>query len=883
MAHVRASDKVTVAKVKSSAPKALHQRQAHPGASRNTPDPPTRPALWLKRQFKQIVSNGQLFTLLLITALPIALSRSLLDEVLRGLRPRAWDGTGHYAAAEIYSRAIFPDSFGWTHAYFAGMPFPNFYPPLFYWLVALLNHTRLFSFSTSFKLVAFAPVLLIPAAVWLLAWAMSGKSRLAATAASFGCIALLLDERFLFNLPAGLDYFSTFQIGLYTQPLGFVLMAAWYALYSGPNQTGWKIALSGLLLALTILANFFAAATAALFVAATITCDLILFCRTNDAGRRTQARRTLFANAAVPLIAACLTLFWIVPMLGQYEYFVTRPYVIEATQLVTPTLWLWYALSAAGVFIWIRHPTRATWPYLGTCLTLAVAVLFATTLSPRWFPLQSPRFLTTLNFLLAVPAGLFLAVAFRKFAALLGEAVRKDQSLSVRQVRYTTGVALVLLAVFALTAPAPRWGGAFAFYREGEKSELDDILEFASGHKDGRYLVEVINPTFNPAYSDASFDARAINSYLGAQGNETLSTVFHEASPNALFTLPAVNALSDFPDSFGVSSVLADDLDFAAQPLSKHIERARFLGVKYFVLRSPVMKERVGEETAVAARHDFGWWSVFELKGEPTPRARSLAYRPALVVSGFTLKQRRRNEWGFIRLAEEQFADGWFDVPLARSPETRIDLLTHLDLFGALILDTYEYDDEDRAYELVKAFSRDRQLIVLSSDSKLFRRIQSARSEFPRLEIIERPRTDPGEPLEAIKPTHHYQSNPIRQAWSSIRRALDGGKVAVGSPEAPATSEVRQNAIHLNPTTRETAVPVLVATTFHPNWHRDDGTPIYAATPFYMLTFVKQPTQIIYERKPHERLALWFSGSTFILLCLCCTLGGVKRLRRRAD
>ena len=179
-------------------------------------------------------------------------------------------------------------------------------------------------------------------------------------------------------------------------------------------------------------------------------------------------------------------------------------------------------------------------------------------------------------------------------------------------------------------------------------------LDFARQHNDGRYLVEVVNPNF----TNVSFDARAINSYLGAQGNETLSAVFHEASPNALLTLPLVNSFSQYPDSFGISSTLADDLDFAEQPVAKHLEQARLMGARYLVIHTPAMKDRLSQEPAISDQHGFGSWSVFELKGDPQPGARALAFRPALVFSSFTVKLRQSNEPGFIRLIEEQIADG---------------------------------------------------------------------------------------------------------------------------------------------------------------------------------------------------------------------------------
>src|SRR6266849_3729393 len=100
---------------------------------------------------------SRLLSPLAVTALPLLFASELWLKVFNGTIARAWDGSGHFALAQLYDRTIFPDVFGWTHAYFGGMPFPNFYPPLFYWLVALLHHTHLFSFSTSFKIMIMLP------------------------------------------------------------------------------------------------------------------------------------------------------------------------------------------------------------------------------------------------------------------------------------------------------------------------------------------------------------------------------------------------------------------------------------------------------------------------------------------------------------------------------------------------------------------------------------------------------------------------------------------------------------------------------------------------------------------------------------------------------
>src|SRR5205823_4485244 len=73
--------------------------------------------------------------------------------------------------------------------------------------------------------------------------------------------------------------------------------------------------------------------------------------------------------------------------------------------------------------------------------------------------------------------------------------------------------------------------------------------------------------------------------------------------------------------------------------------------------------------------------------------------------------------------------------------------------------------------------------------------------------------------------------------------------------------------IILNTPTTE-RVPVLINTTFHPNWQRADGATVYPATPFAMLTFVDRTTELTYARRQSERLAL--VGSSIALLALCC-------------
>ena len=842
----------------------------------------------------------------------------------------AWDGSSHQALAEIHSKSIFPDTFGWTDAAFGGMPYPNFYPPAQVCLITLVQHLSPFSSGATFKLAVLIPSLLLPLAISIAAWRITKRNTLAASGALIVSLFLLADSRFYLRFNSGINLFSAFQLGLYAQSLGFLLLVLWLSIYLSVSQAWWRTGVSAIALALTILSNFFVAITAFVFAAATLLCDGWECWRAFGSGDFRPAVNRLLGRLAVVLVGVLLALFWLAPMLSEYEYFVTRPNPVNLSRYFSPVLYGYCVVALIGAAVWRRNSSPGMYPYLGGCGLVALALFISSSVAPEWFPLQAPRLLAMLIFLLAVPAGHALAAAFRALARLLGEypsqRAKEPQSRSDKErdrsaakfnlpispphplpislfaslrgsvalwlkslmrARRTAGAVLMLLLVAGFTSLGTKI--QYSFYTPEEFSEIGRILDFAKGRRDGRYLVEV------PPQREtrAQFDGRAINAYLTAQGNETLSVAYHEASVNSLFFLPVVNTLSGAPYHFGISSVLGDDLDFMAQPVPKRLELARMVGARYLVTHTPQIKFRLAQEPAIGGRHDFGAWSVFELKESPPPRARVLPYRPALVVSDFTVKERRRNESSFIRWVEEQFADGWFDVLLARAPEREIDRLPSLDGFGALVLDTYDCGDCDRAFERLREFAGKRLLVTLSSDAPLFQRINAARSEFTRLEIIERQKEAPGERVNTSFPTYHYNSTQIRRLWAAIRRALDQNKVPTfvapdsssATPE-PAPVEVGKNSIKLNYAHVNEAVgavepaPILVATTFHPKWRRADDRALYAATPFYMLTFADGPVTLSFRRQWYDWAALWFSAITFVGLA-CFTVGSGLRSKKK--
>jgi hypothetical protein len=819
------------------------------------------------------------YILILITLLPVALTSFVWLEVIHGVASRAIDGSGHFAMAQIYDQSIFPDTFGWTNAYFAGMPFPNFYPPLFFWLVSLLHHTGLLSLGTAFKVVLAVPLIFMPLAFWIVAYVHSGRNQQIAHCTAIAC-AVLYSLGQVFQPNTGLDISSTLLDGFYTQPLGFVLLLFWILVYLSPRQSPRKAAAAAILLGLTVLANFFNAITAVIFIGSVLVYDAVGLIKPTALDQRRQPRRNLLWHSVSPLLAAGLCAFWLVPMIGSYDYLVTRPLIQPLRVIMTTPLWCWYVLAAIGAGIWWRTRRDQLGPFFLACLILLLALIFSGTFAPAWFPLQVFRFFSMVNFLFCVPVGISLAYVVQLYQNWI-DRLRSSapaQSPGKKQIVFVA-ISAVWVVGLAFGMSSKKLTKAFAFYTPETLPRITGPLNFAKDHKDGRYLVEVL-PSFASSGLVRS-DSLALNAYLGAQGNQVISIVYREASPNSAFFNAELNAFSPYRENFGISSALLSDLDFINQPLSQHLKRLRFMGVRYLIIGSPQMKQRLQTEPDIVAAHNIDDWTVFELHEPGASLMRPLAYRPALVVGDFTVKMRRKNQYDFMRLTEEEFNDAWFDVLLVRANEKRIDLLPELDQFGALILETYDYKEEDKAFTKLKDFSQTRALILLSSEAPLFKRLKSALNQFPHATVIERTPEDSSDWVRAQQPSEHYNASSIRNRWKAMREVLDREKVPVVS--SAIKGHVTGEQLYFAPETATAPIPVLIAQTFHPDWVRDDNQPLYAATPFFTFGFFDQSPNINFQRTRYDRWALWCSAGALVLVVVLVAGFQLRSLHSRLD
>jgi hypothetical protein len=77
-------------------------------------------------------------------------------------------------------------------------------------------------------------------------------------------------------------------------------MLIWYISYTNAHQHGWQLLVSCLFLALTILANFFSATTALIFITTTLIADVLRYRQGGETAQKTEAQSALCVHLIHP-------------------------------------------------------------------------------------------------------------------------------------------------------------------------------------------------------------------------------------------------------------------------------------------------------------------------------------------------------------------------------------------------------------------------------------------------------------------------------------------------------------------------------------------------------------------------------------------------------
>lgn len=720
--------------------------------------------------------------------------------------PGGWDGVAHFAMAEIYAERIFPAVSGWVPEYFAGMPFPDFYPPLFYWLVAALIRLGVEPKSAFLGLET-----LLSAALPLLAYAGArrlARDRVAGWVAGALTVAFLVDTHPLSSF--GITLTATFGVGLASQPLGFALVLAFYYFFLGADRSRRQAALAALCLGLTALANVHVLWDAVfLFVG-------LAAARLAAAPSWRERRRSLARDAAVGAGGILVSAVWVLPMLARLDHVPTmalEPPPVALVALAFLRLTLYVVLS---VVVARAERNHAALGLAASLVLLLAASTLPTGRAAAHLALQPARFLIGFEFLSAFLVGTMVAA--------VGRVARWPHA------KVAAGLAVVAL-FFGYVRPVGEPTGNIG--AEDAASYAQALVALA-GRDDGRVLVEMGNGSLA--------DAFALQALVPRSGAPSLTTVFRESALTSLFAAPLRNSLSENHELFGIDSKLPDPARLAAQPAAAHLARLDLFNVRYLVLRSPKARRRAEGTLPVRRLGGDGSWAVYELDVARRPYARVPAYEPVLTFTSFSVKPRPDDGLDFVRLGEEMFAAGRLEVPLALAPEP-LDGEPGWERFRAALLVEHRYRDLERAFAAVERFSRDRPVVFVEDGSPLAAR------------------------LTGLAPTRPTLLRPVRRTTpaATVQRLLDEldrVRVPVEGP-AVASAELAGGRATISlsaPPARE--VPVWVHQGYLPGWANLAGQPVYLATPTFQLTWADR-RELALEYRPLP--AAWIGAALSLL------------------
>jgi hypothetical protein len=774
--------------------------------------------------------RSPLFMIVFFAAITLLLSLRELSAFWNAPWTGSFDGMSHVVVGEYYANNVFPKTSGWMPHWFGGMPFPDFYPPLFYWVTALIYRLTPLSYLTTVRLFLTILILALPG---LTAMLTSSLTRNRWATFSAGCLSAIAVS--YPDYPYGIAADATFREGFFTQLPAYVCLLMWYHCFINSGGTlRSRIAARGLFF-LLLLSNVHVVPVAVLLIGSFWTISLLHYRRTPDFR---ELRETARSHFSLLFPAAAAAAFWYVPLLSHIRYFTAvavPPLPASRWAAVSTVSAVLTCIAAVTSFV---DKNRAVQAVSLACILLGIGTFAEiSTLVPS-APLQPFRLLASFPFLSCVPA-----------SYLFGRLITWFPAPAVR-----AAACVLLLCPFA-------WDLYMERATVSEYRNIPVVNDPSGAAKLSSTLsanpritnIEIPSVPLIPAYlDDPAYLTIAGN--LAKQGLDSTYIAFRESAVSSLFMVPARNDFSESTEAWGIDSKLAFDEDFLSQSVDQRLDLADYLGIGRFIVYSPEMTAMLAGNPMLVRENTYGQWTSYQLS-HPSSRARVLEYEPALFIGPVNFKKRSAWSYDYVRFQEEILFHGDFSVPLVRANDAWVDTTADLDRFRTVIMTDYQYHNLDRAWERLRKFAETGTIICVPDNSPLSDRLQTLAHASANVHVFDRLRgsDDDLNPLrDQIQKILSTLSRTKRRvpgaATNSVQRiVISGDRIEVGL-RTPASS----------------ALPVLVKSSYFPAWRRTDSDePLYMVTPTFILTYV------------HDSAVLRFVQTTSVWIGLCVLLTAV--------
>ncbi len=377
-------------------------------------------------------------------------------------------------------------------------------------------------------------------------------------------------------------------------------------------------------------------------------------------------------------------------------------------------------------------------------------------------------------------------------------------------------------------------------YRNWESDrfyEVTDYIKSTSGDND----TINIETTFQRS-------SNLVNATLGKDGVQTNFINLRESSISSLFRMPLNNSLSAEYDTWGVTSYLSSDKAFIDQDMETRMKRALFMGNDRFLATSPQSTSEMASSSLVALEKDFGAWKLYRAK-EAIETAHIPQKEPILLYADVNFKDRDIDEYDYARFNEELYFQDRRDIIFAAPPSIYLDDETAP--FEVMVVTSYQYHDMDKAFLALSSFAEKHHLFLLESDDALYARLKNL--DMKNIHTFWKLRANDADPNPLRK-----QMEGLFDTFSSYDTNAGGAALGIGT-----SYEKNKIAVTLEPLEKE--VPIVIKTSYYPSWKNSNGSPVYLASPTFMLTYAKEDFILTFETPLSVYVGYTLSAMTLVI------------------
>lgn len=466
-----------------------------------------------------------------------------------------WDGSSHFGVMEIYSKNIFPSVWGWENNWYAGIPFPIFYPPLVYYFGSIVaritNNTDDFlsAYKISMHLIMFLNVLITTIFTSLIL-----KRKRLSEIILIGIVVGV----FLGINTGSPSSFSLYLAASISQNLSMLWLLP--ALYCVLNKNKFNFFIGAILCSLLQLSNAHTSLTFGLI------CFFIIFIFTDSIeGKKETWYKKVFNNVfyvgSIQTIGLMIASFWIIPMLQNYSYFTGISIATDTSiDFFFKKSWIILLLALGAIYVSWRKNDKKIFK-LSAIFTLCLLFIFtiqiyqSETHRTFFLPIHITRWYETMFYLLIIP-----------FAYTLIESWNRKKFFGI-------GILSILLILVCNTVfnlkLFPRFYPEYAS-RMYPQEFVDPLLT----HLKDKSGIILVHSQTNSLLSGGR--EMLISSKIGLQDQVAAISNIRESSINSFFFRIVRNTFTRFPEKWGL-------VTYFGNPVTPTISIERFSKIYKFL------------------------------------------------------------------------------------------------------------------------------------------------------------------------------------------------------------------------------------------------------------------------------------------------------------